>query len=125
MADHYTYRVSRSEGDREYVASCAEFPSLSHLASSRAAALRGIETLVRAVIADMRRHGEAVPAPLADQPFSGEFMTRIPAELHRQLAIEAAEAGISLNRLVSFKLALPVAPPGAQPSRIKASHGSE
>jgi predicted RNase H-like HicB family nuclease len=116
MADHFTYRVSWSEEDREYVGSCAEFPSLSHLSPSRSAALRGIEKLVRDVTADMKKQGEPIPSPLAAQPFSGKFMTRIPPELHRQLAIEAAEAGISLNRLVSFKLALPIAPIGGRPS---------
>jgi predicted HicB family RNase H-like nuclease len=124
MADHFTYRVSWSEEDREYVATCAEFPSLSHLASSRFAALRGIEKLVGDVIADMKRQGEAIPAPLADQSFSGKFVTRIPSELHRQLAIEAAEAGVSLNRLVSFKLARPTAAPGSLRSR-KGARGPE
>jgi predicted HicB family RNase H-like nuclease len=107
MADHYTYRVSWSDEDREYVGSCVEFSSLSHLASNRADALRGIERLVRDVASDMRKHGETPPEPLADQSFSGKFVTRVPRELHRQLAIEAAEAGISLNRLVSYKLAIP------------------
>ena len=32
-------------------------------------------------------------------------MVRLPAEIHRQLAVQAAEAGISLNRVVSAKLA--------------------
>ena len=31
---HYTYRVSWSADDAEYVATCAEFPSLSWLAGS-------------------------------------------------------------------------------------------
>jgi predicted HicB family RNase H-like nuclease len=35
---------------------------------------------------------------------SGKFMERIPPEIHRKLAIEAEEGGISLNRLVSAKL---------------------
>src|SRR5690348_3514196 len=104
MVDHYTYRVSWSEEDQEYVGTCAEFPSLSHLDVSRAGALQGIEALVRDVVAEMEAGGEAVPAPLADQTFSGKFMTRVPAGLHRRLALEAAEAGVSLNRLVSFKL---------------------
>jgi len=30
---------------------------------------------------------------------------RVPAIVHRNLVIEAAEAGVSLNRLVSAKLA--------------------
>jgi predicted HicB family RNase H-like nuclease len=126
VRDHYTYRVSWSEYDREYVGNCVEFPSLSHLAESRSEALRGIEKLVRDVVADMRRHGESVPEPLADQAFSGKFMTRVPRELHRQLAIEAAEAGVSLNRLVSFKLAMPVgATPSKQATGGKASRGRQ
>jgi predicted HicB family RNase H-like nuclease len=32
-------------------------------------------------------------------------MVRVPPEVHRDLAVEAAEAGISLNRLASAKLA--------------------
>jgi predicted HicB family RNase H-like nuclease len=31
-------------------------------------------------------------------------MVRVPPEIHRHLAVEAAEAGVSLNRLVGAKL---------------------
>jgi len=31
-------------------------------------------------------------------------MVRVPPEIHRRLAVEAAEAGVSLNRLASAKL---------------------
>ncbi len=34
-------------------------------------------------------------------------MVRIPPEQHRRLAIEAAEAGVSLNRLASSRLTAP------------------
>ena len=67
----------------------------------------GYRTLVNDAVADMRANGEPVPEPIADQAYSGKFVARIPPELHRMLAIEAAEAGISLNRLVSFRLATP------------------
>ena len=50
MSDHYTYRVSWSEEDEEYVGTCAEFPSLSHLAETKVAALQGIEELVADVV---------------------------------------------------------------------------
>jgi predicted RNase H-like HicB family nuclease len=109
MADHFTYRVSWSEEDGEYVGTCAEFPSLSHLDAAPEQALRGIRALVNDVVVDMRAHGEPVPEPIADQSYSGKFVARIPPALHRQLAIEAAEAGVSLNRLVSFRLAMPSA----------------
>jgi len=109
--DHYTYRVSWSDEDQEFVATCAEFPSLSHLASSQIAAIEGLRALIVDVVANMDASGEAPPEPLADRRFSGEFITRVPGELHRLLAIEAAEAGVSLNRLVSCKLAMPLRAP--------------
>jgi predicted HicB family RNase H-like nuclease len=109
--DHYTYRVSWSDEDQEFVATCAEFPSLSHLAGSQFAAIEGLRILVVDVVADMGASGEAAPVPLAERRFSGEFVTRVPGELHRLLTIEAAEAGVSLNRLVSCKLAMPLRAP--------------
>ena len=51
-----------------------------------------------------RQAGESLPEPLALRHYSGKFMVRIPPEVHRRLAIEAAESGVSLNRLASAKL---------------------
>lgn len=107
MPDYYTYRVSWSAEDNEHVGTCAEFPSLSHLAATKVEALQGIEELVGFVLHDMQISNEPIPAPIADRAFSGNFQTRIPSDLHRSLAIEAAEAGVSLNRLVSYKLSTP------------------
>ena len=102
--DKYTYRVTWSEADEEYVGLCSEFPSLSWLATSPEAALKGIRNVVAEVISDMMHNGESVPQPIATKRYSGKFMVRIPPDVHRQLAIEAAEAGVSLNRLASSKL---------------------
>ncbi|MGD0899248.1 MAG: type II toxin-antitoxin system HicB family antitoxin [Thermoguttaceae bacterium] len=103
-SDRYTYRVTWSEQDQEHVGLCAEFPSLSWLASSPEAALRGIRTVVAEVVKDMQATGEAIPEALAARRFSGKFMVRVPPEIHRRLAVEAAEAGVSLNRLASARL---------------------
>jgi predicted HicB family RNase H-like nuclease len=101
---HYTYRVTWSEEDKEYVGLCAEFPSLSWLAEEPEKALAGILVVVRDVVADMKRNGEALPEPFSSKSYSGKFQVRIPPERHRALAIRAAEEGISLNRYVSDKL---------------------
>jgi predicted HicB family RNase H-like nuclease len=106
MADHFTYRVAWSEEDGEYVGTCAEFPSLSHLDADQDAALRGVRALVADVVADMRGRGEPVPEPFGERTYSGKFQARVPPELHRMLAIEAAEAHVSLNRLVNLRLAI-------------------
>jgi predicted HicB family RNase H-like nuclease len=102
---HYTYRVTWSTEDGEHVALCAEFPSLSWLAKTPEAALRGIQKVVADVVTDMQARSEAVPEPLAEKHYSGEFRVRIPPQLHRSLALTAAEQGVSLNRLASAKLA--------------------
>jgi predicted HicB family RNase H-like nuclease len=103
--DKYTFRVLWSDEDQEFVGLCAELPSLSWLAPSREAALAGIVKAARDAVRDMEANGEAVPEPLSDRTYSGVFKVRVPPIVHRNLVIEAAEAGVSLNRLVSAKLA--------------------
>jgi predicted HicB family RNase H-like nuclease len=104
QSDHYTYKIIWSEEDKEYVGLCVEFPGLSWLAEKAELALKGIREVVEDVIKDMKESGESPPPPLSRRKFSGKFMVRIPPEIHRKLAIEAEEEGISLNRLVSAKL---------------------
>ena len=104
VTDKFTYRITWSEDDAEYVGLCAEFPSLSWLAETPEAALKGVTRLVNEVVDDMRANGESIPEPLATKHYSGKFMIRVPPEVHRQLAIQAVEAGVSLNRLASAKL---------------------
>ena len=103
--DRYTYRVTWSEEDREYVGSCAEFPSLSWLSGSQEAALKGIRDVVAEVIVDMKSNKEPVPEPIATRRYSGKFTVRVTPDIHRQLVIQAAEAKVSFNRLISGKLA--------------------
>ncbi len=102
--DRYTYRVTWSEEDQEYVGLCAEFPSLSWLSSSPETALKGIRETVDSIIEDMLENNEIIPEPFSSKKYSGKFMVRVPPYIHRQLAIQAAEEGISLNRLASSKL---------------------
>jgi predicted HicB family RNase H-like nuclease len=102
--DRYTYRVTWSEEDEEYIGLCVEYPSLSWLAPTPQEALEGIRQVVADVVADMEANEETVPEPIALRYYSGKFTVRIPPDLHRRLALEAAESGISLNRLASAKL---------------------
>ncbi len=103
--EHYTYRVTWSSEDNEHIGLCTEFPSLSWLAPTPETALSGIRQLVREVVCDMQANQESIPQPLSEKKYSGEFRVRIPPEIHRSLALQAAEQGISLNRLASAKLA--------------------
>ncbi len=102
--DRYTYRVTWSEEDEEYVGLCAEFPSLSWLEKSPEKALSGIRKVVKETVADLKKSKETIPDPISTRSYSGKFVVRIPPEVHRMLAIKAAESGVSINRLVSSKL---------------------
>jgi predicted RNase H-like HicB family nuclease len=104
-ATHYTYRVTWSVEDGEHVATVAEFPSLSWLAPSPVEALTGLASVVHDVLADLASSGEPIPEPLSERNYSGRFVVRVPAEVHRRLVCEAAEQHVSLNRLVSDRLA--------------------
>ncbi len=103
--DHYTYRVTWSADDAEHIGLCAEFASLSWLAPTPEKALSGIRAVVADVVKDLRASGELVPDAIAERRYSGELRVRIPPLVHRQLALQAAEEGVSLNRLASAKLA--------------------
>jgi predicted HicB family RNase H-like nuclease len=101
---HYTYRVTWSVEDDEYVASCLEFPSLSWLADTQEAALRGLRDLITDVIDDQRNNHEPVPEPLSMRTYSGKFNLRVGEQLHRKLATEAAAENLSLNQYILRRL---------------------
>jgi hypothetical protein len=70
LRNSYTYRVTFSDEDNEHVGFCSDFPSLSWLAPTRDDACRGVEALVRDVVADMRARREVVPVsrPMSPSP---------------------------------------------------------
>ncbi len=105
--DHYTYRVTWSPEDGEFVGLCLEFPSLSWLAPTHGEAFVGICRLVEEITADLVANDEPLPEPLADRAYSGKFVVRVPPETHRELVVQAAEEGVSLNRLVNARLTAP------------------
>ena len=102
--DRYTYRVTWSDEDEEYVGLCAELPSLSWLAGTPEGALRVVRRVVAEAVEDMARHGETVPEPLALRKYSGKFVVRVPPDVHRRLVLDAAETEVSLNRVAAAKL---------------------
>ena len=106
QADRYTYRVIWSEDDEEYVGLCAEFGLLSHLDDTPEKAFAGIRSLVAFCVEDLRKEGAPVPEPLSTRRYNGTLTLRVPPETHRALAMDAAEAGVSMNRLASERLAM-------------------
>ena len=104
LARRYSYRIQWSDEKNQYVATVAEFPSLSWLANNELEALRGIHMVVDEALSALSEDGDQPPKPFADRIYSGKFTIRIPPQAHRRLAVEAAEQGVSLNRYAAMKL---------------------
>ena len=104
--DRYAYRVVWSDEDGEYVGLCTEFGLLSHLDHTPEKALTGIRELVSHAVQFNVEEGIPVPEPLSTRRYSGTITVRVPPETHRALAMDAAEAGVSMNRLAVERLTL-------------------
>lgn len=50
------------------------------------------------------KEGLEFPKPLSAQEFSGDLRVRLGSDLHREIAIEAAKEGLSLNKYIISKL---------------------
>lgn len=105
LVDKYSYRVVWSEDDEAFIAHCLEFPSVKAHGSSQEKAIAELRKAVRASIKWMQDEGESVPTPIGASKFSGKFNVRIPPDLHRELVEDAEEQGVSLNQLVTYRLA--------------------
>lgn len=66
---HYSFRVTWSPEDEEFIATCVEFPSLSWLAATPSRPSAGLRSVVKETVADMRASGEEVPVPLASRHY--------------------------------------------------------
>lgn len=104
-AEHYSYRVGWSVKDAEFMATVVEFPSLSWIACTREGALEGLTALIDEILQDMPANGEEIPAPWDEREFSGKFNVRLGPDLHKKLALRAAERGDSMNNYVMKQLA--------------------
>ncbi|KFI97013.1 type II toxin-antitoxin system HicB family antitoxin [Bifidobacterium stellenboschense] len=103
--NHYAYRIRWDGKSERFVASCAELPDVTFESDSQLEAFVGIRNAAEAEVKRLAKAGEEAPEPLSERRFSGRILVRIPPELHRALTIEAAEQHISLNRLISNRLA--------------------
>jgi predicted HicB family RNase H-like nuclease len=103
-AEDYSYSVTWSEEDKLFIGKVSEFESLAAHADTPVLALEEITGVVRFVLDDLKESGEPIPEPFSKKSFSGKLMVRMATSLHRNLALEAAKQGVSLNALITQKL---------------------
>jgi predicted HicB family RNase H-like nuclease len=100
----YAYKVFYSQDDEAFIATCAEFPSLSGIGNTREMALNEITNVVISTLEWMGEDKEEFPTPIALDKYTGKILLRISPEKHRELALEAHFNHISMNQLIANKL---------------------
>jgi len=103
--DGFTVSVTLDE-DGDWLACLVELPNVSAFAEDPSVAISELREAWEGVKESYRKNGEDIPVAPTNKNYSGQFNVRIDKRLHRELAIEAARAGISLNALVAQKLVL-------------------
>ena len=104
LIDKYTYSVQWSQEYNTHIAKCLEFPSLSADGATCEKALREIKKVVEESVKWLEEDGESPPEPFGMKNFSGNVTLRMPKEIHKKIAINAAEEGTSINQYVLSKI---------------------
>ncbi len=93
------------DDDGDWLAHFAEMPSISAFGATPEKAVAELAVAWQLVKESYRAEGKPVPVAPSRRSYSGQFNVRIDKRVHRKLAIEAERNGLSLNALVSRKLA--------------------
>lgn len=101
--DGFSIYLAEDE-DGDFLAHFIEMPQVSAFANTPEDALHELKLAWEGVKESYHKHSEPIPVAPSKKEYSGQFNVRIDKRTHRQLAIEAAQCGISLNALVSQKL---------------------
>ena len=80
------------------------FPPMSGFGSTRSAALDALQDALDTAIQWMEEEGEDIPVPHQLREYKGNISLRTTPEKHRELAVQSAEAGVSLNRYINSRL---------------------
>ncbi len=103
---HYGYRVFYSGDDQAFVATCTEMEGLSGLGATPERALRELRVALELALEELHANAVAIPQPLIELEYSGQFRLRLARSMHASLAARAVEEGVSLNSLATAYIAL-------------------
>ncbi len=100
----YSFAITWSELDQNYVALCPEFPGLSGLGDTPQEAIAELQVALELAVETYEAEGWTLPAPQPRSQYSGKLLVRLPKSLHATLAQEAETEGVSLNTHVVSRL---------------------
>lgn len=93
------------DADGEWLGCLVEMPTISAFGDSPENTIAELAAAWELAKESFMANGEQIPAAPGRKKYSGQLNVRIAKDLHLKLAIEAERQGLSLNALVSNKLA--------------------
>ena len=102
--DGFSIYLAEDE-DGDFLAHFVEMPNVSAFANTPEDALRELKIAWEGIKESYHKHGEPVPLAPSKKEYSGQFNVRVDKRVHKELAMEVAQFGLTLNALVSQKLA--------------------
>lgn len=94
----YTIKVIPEEAGAYFV-EVEELPGCMSQGETQKEALENIEDAKKMWLESMLKKKQAIPEPEITKEYSGKFLVRIPASLHRRIARLAKAEGVSLNQM--------------------------
>lgn len=88
------------EEDGTYFVEVKELPGCMSAGDTPQEAIKMIHEAMEAWIESNIERGLKIPPPNITKEYSGKFLVRVPTYLHRRLAEQTKEEGISLNQFV-------------------------
>jgi predicted HicB family RNase H-like nuclease len=101
----YSYRAEWSEEDGVFIAKAIEVPYILAHALTPEGAITEVKEPLSIALQSMLDEGLDLPEPISLHKFKGKFLVRATPELHKEITIQAAESGVSVNQFVLTKLA--------------------
>ncbi len=104
LSDKYLKVVEWSEEDGCYVGTAPGLILGGVHGKDQSKVFRDLCAAVEEAVATLRKEGRPLPPETANKKFSGRIALRIPASLHKKLAIKAKQNGESINKLIQDQL---------------------
>ena len=102
---NYIIKPVHDESGSYFHASVLELDGCQSTGTTFQEAYDGLMEAMEGWIETKLENGFAVPEPIMEEKYSGKFVLRLPKSLHKRLAIEAENEGVSLNQYAIYKLA--------------------
>jgi predicted HicB family RNase H-like nuclease len=104
ILNRFSYRAEWSEEDGVFIAFALELPSVKAHSTTPEGAVKEVKTPIKMALEMMLENGEKLPEPLSTQSYKGNLSVRTTPEKHKEIAIRAAEAHVSINQYILSKI---------------------